>query len=105
MYEGNLVTLELKSTLNGRALPAQRIHECKVIEFDEEKDRMILLLRSGELQELRLSSKYDCMIHMGREGLLCTGEVTRRYRGEKGNIVEFCIENGFYKININSVDK
>lgn len=104
MYEGNLVTLELEKTLDGAEVQ-KKTHECNVIEFDENKDRLTLLLRSGDLQELCLSAKYKCCIQNGDTGLLCSGEVSRRYRGEKGNIVEFYIENGFYKINIKSVDK
>lgn len=105
MYEGNFVRLKLESAMDGSQIPGKLTHECQVIAFDEDRDRLILLLRKGELSDIRLSARYSCCIHCGDEGICCSGEVSRRYRGEKGNIVEFLIQKGFYKININCVDK
>lgn len=105
MYEGNFVKLKLKSAMDGSYVSANRVHDCQVLSFDEEKDRFIFLLRKGELSDIRLSAIYECRIHCEDGGICCIGEVDRRYRGERGNIIEFYIRKGFYKININSVDK
>lgn len=105
MYEGNLVRLRLENSMNGSKNMEGMVHECQVLSYEDDKDRLVMLLRKGDLSSIQLSAKYECVIFDETKGLRCSGEVEKRYRGEKGNIIEFYIKNGFYKINLNSVDK
>ncbi len=73
--------------------------------YDAKEACIYFLLEKQALSSVSLDIIYRCEIHSADEILTCTGRVIERYYHEKGKILKFEIENGFYKINLNCIDK
>lgn len=102
---GRSAELQMEKMLLMGETVDRKIFACKVLMYDSKKERIYLLLESGMLTEISLDAVYRCQITSGTEDILCNGRIKERYRNEEGEVLELQIENGFYKINIKSVDK
>ena len=96
MYEGCKAELKMVRTLTIDAVFDEEIRNCKVFKYDAEEDFMQLLLEDGNLSEISLDAKYDCCVTLKKESISCSGVVRERFHCEKGSMLIFEIENGFY---------
>ena len=80
-------------------------YACEMLKYDAEHDSIYLVLKEGEIANISLDGIYECTIYDGQEGLKCEGKVCERYCNQEGEILCFQVQKGFYKININCVDK
>lgn len=104
MKKGSNVKLEMKTVLHMDEVLDTRVHICKVLEYDKSREILYLVLQNEELPAISLDAVFVCTIE-GKETISCEGRIKARYRNENGNILEYKIKNGFYKINLNCVDK
>ena len=79
--------------------------EVRVWKYNAKEECIYFILENEELVNVSLDIIYGCEIFSKDETTSCTGRVKERYYNEYGKMLKFEIENGFYKININSVDK
>lgn len=99
------VELKMQKTLRvGDALD-ENVYSCEYLRFDSRKECLYLLVNSSELTAFSLDAIYFCELQSGKEILQCTGRIKERSNQKAGKILKLEIENGFYKINIKSVDK
>ena len=105
MRKGDLAKLSVKKYL--RKAYDKDYGSCEVTlwKYDEKEECIYFILGNEELIQVSLDIIYECEIFSKSEILSCTGRVKERYYGEQGKILKFEIENGFYKISLNSVDK
>ena len=96
MYEGCKAELKMVRTLSIDAVFDEEIRNCKIYKYDAEGDYMQLLLENGNLADISLDAKYDCWIMMKKESISCSGVVRERFHCDKGSMLIFEIENGFY---------
>lgn len=101
MYEGCPVELKMEQMILEEGEFDERLHYCKVISYDEDKERIELLLRGEEVDVISLDAIYGCKIMDGEKADQCEGMVLERYLDKQGNMLIFQIENGFYKNNLN----
>lgn len=101
MYEGCSAELQMKQMILEEGRMEERVHYCKVLSSDEDKETLKLLLRGEEVDVISLDAVYNCKLTDGESVEECDGMVLERYLGEQGNILIFQIENGFYKNNLN----
>ena len=101
MYEGYPVELWMIQMILEDGEFDDRIHYCKVISYDEDKERIQLLLRGEEVDVISLDGVYGCKIMDGENHMQCKGTIKERYLNHLGNMIVFQIENGFYKNNLN----
>ncbi len=104
MKQGSNVRLEMKTVLRTGEILDARVHNCKVIEYDKNKEMLYLILQNEELPVISLDAIYLCTISE-KETISCEGRIKARYANENGNVLEYKVKNGFYKINLNCVDK
>lgn len=83
----------------------ETVYSCKFLRYDSRRECLYLLVDSAELTAFSLDATYFCEMQSGTEVLQCTGRIRERYCQNIGKTLKFEIENGFYKINIKSVDK
>lgn len=101
MYEGYPVELCMtQNILKGDELD-QRMHYCKVIEYDEDAEVITLLLRGEGVTVISLDAIYSCKIMDGERYTKCEGRIMERYLNKQGHMLVFKIENGFYKNSVN----
>lgn len=93
-----------KTILEGAEYDAV-VYPCKVLKYDRDNDRIYLVLEEGGIENISLDGIYKCTLYAEKEGMECEGKVLERYCNQEGNILCFQVEKGFYKININYVDK
>ena len=105
MRRGDQAELRVKKVLLSGIVPDGLVHRCKVLSLNEKEECIYLLLEESELEELSLDNIYECAIESKDRIIKCTGRIKERYRGPEGKKLKVQIENGFYKINIKSVDK
>ena len=105
MKQGNEVSMRMRKMLCPGESADEKTFLCKVLKYDETKERIFLILENAAVTDISLDAIYECRIWEGESGLRCSGRIRKRYHDEHGLILEFKIENGFYKINLNSVDK
>ena len=105
MRKGDNVELKMKKVLSMSGILDEHIQICNLLKYDEKQECLYFILQFGELTDLSLDAIYDCAIKSAEEQISCTGRIKERYQGEEGKTVKFEIENGFYKINLKSVDK
>ncbi|MDO4313322.1 MAG: hypothetical protein Q4C52_09565 [Eubacteriales bacterium] len=101
MYEGCSVELWMEQMILEEGELEERIHYCKVIGYDENKERIQLLLRGEEVDVISLDAIYGCKLMDGEKSAECEGMILERYMDKLGNMLVFQIENGFYKNNLN----
>ncbi len=97
--------LKMKKTILEGAERDEATYNCEVIRYDEENDCIYLNLKGANIEAISLDGIYYCKIYKENEGVECEGRVLERYCSQDGNILHFQVEKGFYKININCVDK
>lgn len=78
---------------------------CSILQYEPKEECIYLVLENDLLQNISLDSIYECEIEVQNELVSCTGTVKERFYNEYGKILRFQIKNGFYKINVKSVDK
>ena len=113
MKQGSCVELTVKKILRAGTTLDQKTYLCSILMYDTRQECIYLVLENGSLPEISLDVIYECVIDQTKEKnsqdqshkLVCTGRVRERYYDEHGQILKLQIENGFYKINIKSVDK
>lgn len=105
MKQGDQAQLTIKKYLKKEYIKEYGPCSGTVLRYDAKNECIYFLLKNEELTNVSLDIIYRCEIHSADEILSCTGRVKERYYHEKGKILKFEIENGFYKINLNSVDK
>ena len=102
MYEGCAADLKMEKVISMDAVFDEEIHCCKIYNYDAEEDYILLLLEEDNIAAISLDAKYDCTIGTKAELLSCSGTVKERYQCEKGNMLVFQIENGFYSVPADS---
>lgn len=103
--ENAKANLKMKNTILEGAQFDEMIHSCSVLKYDNGKDCIYLILNGDKIEQISLDGIYECTISKREETIACEGKIVERYCNQKGNILVFQVEKGFYKININSVDK
>ena len=97
--------LKMKKIILEGAQCDEEIHSCSVLKYDYDRDCMYLILEGNEIDQISLDGIYECTICKGEETVASEGKIVERYCNQNGNILVFQVEKGFYKININCVDK
>ena len=105
MKTGDKVLLEMKKNLCVGKTTAQMVYVGKIVTYDEQKERLYIELTNTSLEHISLDGLYECQIYTEKETYSCTGVIEERYYGKQGKTIKFKIKNGFYKINVKSVDK
>ena len=105
MYEGKKAELEMKRVILVGGILESKVFQCKILAYHAEEARVYLLLEEDSLEDILLDAVYEFRIETGRAWYVCEGRIQERYYNEQGKILEFQIENGFYKNSIKSVDK
>ena len=105
MKTGDAVVLIMKKMLStGKGLDEKK-YACKVVQYDAKREAIFLSLENDELPAISLDAVYECNIKEAQEVIACTGRIGERYCNQHGKILKLEINNGFYKINLKSVDK
>ncbi len=97
--------IRMKKMLLAGGCFKDEVYNCEVLKYDTQEERIYLVLKDSDIEEISLDGIYQCIIYQGEHGLECEGRILERFRNHKGNILHFQVEKGFYKININCVDK
>lgn len=105
MKRGDRVKIKMQKALRVGMKPEDKLHTCELLKYDYKKECLYLLVTSSKLTEFSLDAIYVCEIQNDTDILQCTGRIKERYCHEEGKLLKIEIENGFYKINIKSVDK
>ena len=105
MRQGDTASLFVKKYLRKEYEKEYGTCSVSVLRYDEKEASIYFILENEELTNVSLDIIYGCEIYSKEEKMSCTGRVKERYYSEQGKILKFEIENGFYKINLNSVDK
>lgn len=101
MIEGCPVELWMEQMILEEGEFEERVHYCKVIRYDQDKEHIQLLLRGEEVDVISLDAIYGCKIMDGEKSAECKGMILERYLEARGNMLVFQIENGFYKNSLN----
>ena len=105
MKRGDLAELKVKKILLSGYVQDNMIYTCKVLNFNEKEECLYLLLEDNELEEVSLDCIYECKVKSQDCITSFTGRIKERYIGYEGKKIKLQVENGFYKINLKSVDK
>ncbi len=105
MKSGSLAWIQMKKQLKKGLETDEQVYSGKIYRYDAKNEQVFVSVSADALPKLSLDAIYECRIQDGEDGLLCTGRIRERFHGEGQHIVKFEIENGFYKICLNSVDK
>lgn len=105
MKEGNAAVLVMKKVLGTGKEIDKRKFLCEVLRYDSKQETIYLVMKKDVLPAISLDAIYECNIKEEENLIACTGRVQERYYNEHGKILKLKIKNGFYKINVKSVDK
>lgn len=105
MKMGSDARIMMKRPLSPRVTLDKTMYSCTVLRYDSKAECIYMNLRGDELTKITLDAIYECCVNQAGEGIGCSGRIKERYHNKYGKIIKFEIENGFYKINIKSVDK
>lgn len=105
MRIGDKVVLTMKKTLLANGQLDEKNYLCEVLRYEPKRECIYLVLENDLLPVISLDAVYECKIVEGEEERVCTGRIKERFYNEYGKIMVLEIENGFYKINVKSVDK
>lgn len=97
VFEGCPVELWMEQILLEDEEIEERTHYCKVMEYDEMKEQLTMMLRGEEVSVISLDVIYGCKIMDGERYAKCQGRVLERYLSKQGNMIVFQVEDGFYK--------
>lgn len=100
MKRGDYARLQMKKVLCTDAVLDTNNYVCSVYSYDVQAECIYLVLESGQLSDISLDAIYECQIEEAEQAKISTGRVRQRYRTKYGNLLEFQVENGFYKISI-----
>jgi len=100
MYTQKEATLTMRTPLVESTELDTNVYRCEVLEYDESKEKILLQLKGSKIQNLTLNAMYECQILLEEKGILCTGLIRERYIDERGCILNFRVESGFYEISI-----
>ena len=105
MKTGDKAVLNMKKTLLVNTVPDEKNYLCEVLRYEPKQECIYLVLENDLLPAVSLDAVYECRIQEQKDTLICTGRIKERYYNAYGKILKLEIENGFYKINLKSVDK
>lgn len=105
MRQGDQAKFTVKKYLKKRYDQEFGTCTATVWKYAAKEECIYFILENEELTSLSLDIIYGCEISSKDEKATCTGRIKERYYNENGKMFKFEIENGFYKINLNSVDK
>ena len=105
MKTGDKAKLIMKKALNENIKMDEKVYLCRVLKYETKQECIYLVLENDSLPAISLDAIYECQIQEMKSALVCTGRIRERFYNEFGKILQFEIENGFYKINVKSVDK
>lgn len=105
MRQGDKARLTVKKHLRKNYIKSFGSLEGTVLRYDSKEATLYLILENEELTGVSLDIIYGCEVISNDEKMTFTGRVKERYYNELGKILKIEIENGFYKISLNSVDK
>ena len=101
MYEGCVAEIRMLRNILEDGEYDDRSYICEITEFNEEEEKIHLLLREGGLKDLSLDGIYECVIKDKDVNLYCEGMIGERFIDTKGKNLTFFLENGFYKNSLN----
>lgn len=105
MKRGDYSELVMEKVLCIGDILQKNVHACRLLKYEEKEECIYFCLDGELLSSLNLDAIYRCRIYCEQEVIECTGRIKERYSNELGKIIKFQVKNGFYKINVNSVDK
>lgn len=105
MKTGDVAALVMKKKLCAGGELDEKRYLCEVLSYDAKKKSIFLVVEKYMLQEFSLDAIYDCTIKEDENIISCTGRIRERYCDQHGKVLKIEINNGFYKINVKSVDK
>ena len=105
MKTGDKATLSMKKTLSASEALDEKLYLCEVSRYEPKQQCIYLVLENDLLPAISLDAIYECKVCRQEDVLICSGRIKERYYNTCGKILEFEIENGFYKISLKSVDK
>ena len=105
MKYGDKAELCMKKTILMEGIKDTKKIGCSVLKYDSKEECIYLVLENDALQNISLDGVYECKLSTQNELTSCVGTVKERFYNEYGKILKFQIKNGFYKINVKSVDK
>lgn len=105
MQESKKAYLTMKKVLRIGQKQDIKTYTCEFCGYDKKSESIYLLLMDEPLSKLSLDAIYECKVEESHAEVLMTGRIKERYRNERGSMLEFNVENGFYKNSIKSVDK
>ena len=105
MKIGDKATLIMKKALRENGAMDEKVYLCRVLRYETKQECIYLVLENDLLPAVSLDAIYECQIKEMKSALVCTGRIKERFYNEFGKILQFEIENGFYKISVKSVDK
>ncbi len=98
MLEGSKTILKMKQVLiKGMKLDSKE-YICEVISDSLQEQYLRLRVEQEVVTKISLDAKYTCIIKAEDGDISCDGMVKGRYQSEEGNVIDFHITNGFYKI-------
>lgn len=100
-----VATLTMKKNLCAGREIDEKEYMCRVLKYDAKHEKLYLVLENAFLPELSLDAIYECNMRQEESVIMCTGRIRERYQNDHGKILKLEIKNGFYKINVKSVDK
>jgi len=105
MKQGNHAELVMNKVLRAGQELNESKYFCKVLRYDVKQECIYLVLEEDSLEKISLDIIYECTVYTAEHKIVSTGRIKERYNDENGHVLKFEIENGFYKINVKSVDK
>lgn len=100
MYEGNSVIMQMRRPISEECQLDESTYHGKIIKYDNHEERIHIAVQTEHVEELSLDAVYECIMIAKEEQFSCDGMMKERYKNENGDMVEFLVDNGFYKINI-----
>ena len=105
MNNGNRAELKMKQMFHAGQENDKTVYSCTMLKYKANQEILKLSLDEGKLTDISLDAIYECKIFGDNSYLVCMGRIKERCQTAEGNILIFEIKNGFYKINLKSVDK
>lgn len=100
MKQGDCVKLRIKKVLSKETSLDANEYVCSVLAYDMNAECIYLILKNAKLTDILLDAIYECQIEDEKYWKKSMGRVQQRYKNAYGNILEFRVKDGFYKINI-----
>ena len=104
MKLGDAAMLVMKKQLDTNADIDAKKYVCKVIKYDTKQAALYVNLEKDNLEDISLDAIYECDVKQEEEFVVCEGRVGERYFNKYGKVIKIEIKNGFYKINVKSVE-